>query len=103
MNPTENPKSECFECDAGMCHICSLKKNWDRIGIDDIYTPDPPQKKEPTVVLKQILRCYMCGWEHHKPFEWAHYEIVENGTMQKVCANCNRTSLLTKTIEYIQE
>ena len=98
LTPVNDINSGCYQCDAGMCHICSSKSNWGGVNecVEQIIDDKP--KFEPMTVKKNILWCYMCGWEHHSPNEWNDYEKATNGTLQKCCGRCGRISLLEKTI-----
>lgn len=98
MKPTKDENSECFECNAGMCDICSLKTNWDTFEFNE---PLDIQIEEPNIkcqTKKEILSCYMCGWEHHEPNHHLSFRKATNGTFQKTCGNCGRLSLLEKDI-----
>ena len=63
FSPVNNPKSVCFECDAGMCSECSSKHEWDlwRKHNSDLF-----EKQEETSVEilaeKNEFKCPKCGW-----------------------------------------
>lgn len=100
LQPVDDPKSDCFGCTAGMCDhlICRGDQYVWGINNNEFIEPIEIEQKGIEMVNKNILKCYMCGWEHHNPLEWQNYEIATNKTLQKWCGGCYRISLLEITI-----
>lgn len=91
LAPVDDINSECYECEAGMCHACSHKNNWDAWQSDN-YEPmsDKEEAKETEMINKEILVCDLkCGWTHDSPNEWHHYERATNGNLCKTCGRCS--------------
>lgn len=100
LAPVDNPESDCFGCTAGMCdhQICRGDQYFWNVNNHEFIERENPEPKKIEMVDKNILKCHMCGWEHHNPSEWQNYKRATNGTLQKWCGNCGRISLLERTI-----
>lgn len=97
LAPVNNPESECYGCN-GDCHICSGEMRDYNLCHNSYDFFEEPKKQ---IIKKQkeipILKCYMCGWEHHNPNEWHNYRRATNGNLDKICGACSRLSLLDRT------
>jgi hypothetical protein len=103
LAPVDNPDSDCYGCEAGMCdhQICRGDQYFYELDNRD-YDPPEQLKEEPKpkqMVKKTILRCIMCDWEHNDPNNWLWFERVENGSLQKKCGGCGRPMLKDIEIE----
>ena len=94
--PILDPKSECFECTAGMCGYQTCRGDQYFYGLNnhEPFHAESNTTEKAEVDKIEILKCYMCGWTHSNPNEWNHYERATNGTLQKSCGGCGRISLI---------